>query len=76
MKFFHTGLSFMTSLGIQSSPIFGNVLYARPASLPATYAPDNAVVATSAAFINANFRNPEAAFSTNEGVSGNKNLTL
>ena len=40
----------MISAGIQSSPIIGHVLNARPASLPATNAPESTVVATRAPF--------------------------
>ena len=38
------------SAGIHSSPIIGHVLNARPASFPATNAPESTVVATRAPF--------------------------
>ena len=49
-KFLHMGWMSIISDGIHSSPIIGHVLNARPASLPATNAPDRTVVATSTPF--------------------------
>ena len=46
----------MISAGIHSSPIIGHVLNARPASFPATNAPERTVVATRAPFPIATYR--------------------
>ena len=53
-----------TSSGTQTSPIFGKLLYARPASLPATKAPETTVVATSTPLPTANQRTLRQCLST------------